>query len=423
MPTRVREAGEGAASRPAGTDALDGYMQSLRGIPLLAHEEILALARTARREEAAFRDALLRIPAAADLLVRRWRARRDAGRTTAVLAAGAAEGGGAPKLDRALAAVERLRADAPGRGAPLPATGIDTQVGQLLREAGLDTDVLVAAHRALADREGEGEGLVGAAFREAHRRAGRALERRDAALRTLVRHNLRLVVAVARRHRERGVAFLDLVQDGNLGLIRAAQKFDPERGFRFSTYAVWWIEQAMIRSVQKGSRTIRVPSHVYERQVRVRHAAAALRGRAAEEPDAETLAREAGLPVAEVQAAQDALGPQASLDDPLPGSEDLTWADVATDPGADDPVRGIARGEARRALGRGLSRLAARERRVVRARFGLDGDAPRTLESIGRELGLSRERVRQIEAGALEKLRGSRRLAALAERSAGEDPA
>jgi RNA polymerase primary sigma factor len=205
-----------------------------------------------------------------------------------------------------------------------------------------------------------------------------------------------------------GVSFMDLVQEGNLGLIRAIEKFEPERGFMFSTYAVWWIQQAMIRTIQNTRRTVRVPSHVCEQQIRYRRAESEMSRKLGRDPTPEELAPELGLSPEAIEDLVATLAPIRSLNAPAPGLEDVELEDLIRDDGGAPPTQGLEREELDRALADLLASLPARERQVIDWRFGLSGgDEPTTLGEIGKRLGLSRERVRQIEAAALARLRSS----------------
>jgi RNA polymerase primary sigma factor len=258
---------------------------------------------------------------------------------------------------------------------------------------------------AIARRRGARRPAQPAGERDAFTRARAALERHDAAKQRFVRHNLRLVVKVAKRYRNLGVSFPDLIQEGNLGLIRAVEKFDHRRGFMFSTYAVWWIHQAMIRAIQNHSRTVRVPSHMYDLQLRYRRADEELRRRLGRSPRAGELAAELGLDDEAFANLSSTLAPIASLHAPLADTDSLSLEDSLEDEESPDPIAEVDRLEVRGELSRLLVVLSPRERRILDWRFGLSDDDPQTLEDIGRRLNLSRERVRQLTGRALEKLR------------------
>jgi RNA polymerase primary sigma factor len=231
---------------------------------------------------------------------------------------------------------------------------------------------------------------------------------RDAARAALVNANLRLVVAVAKKYANRGFAFLDLVQEGNLGLMRAVDKFEFERGFKFSTYAVWWIRQAINRALFDQSRTIRIPVHVNEALARIGQARRRLTASLGREPTHEEIGEAIGLPPERVAQITGLARTTLSLDAPLGADADATIEDQLPDPHAADPLAEILVGEAEEEVHRALARLTPREAHVLRRRFGIGGDECHTLEQIGRDLCLTRERVRQIESIALKKLRGAR---------------
>jgi RNA polymerase primary sigma factor len=220
-----------------------------------------------------------------------------------------------------------------------------------------------------------------------------------------VEHNLKLVVAVAKDFRNQGIAFQDLIQEGNIGLVRAVEKFDYRRGFKFSTYAIWWIRQALIRAIQNQSRTIRIPSHLHEELRRVRNARDKLDTELGREATTAELAEVTGMTIARAQELERMSRDPVSLDSTLPGVDDKQLADVVADPDTISPVEGIEASSLANAASAALSILPDRERQIVLWRFGLEGEEAHTLEQIGRKLGLSRERVRQLEARALTHLR------------------
>ena len=230
------------------------------------------------------------------------------------------------------------------------------------------------------------------------------VERGDrAAKEQMINCNLRLVISIARRYQGLGVPLLDLIQEGVIGLNRAVEKFDWRRGFKFSTYATWWIRQACQRGISNQSATIRVPTHVHERRVRLARARQRLETERGVEPTAEELAKATGLELRYVEEALGAVHASTSLNQPIGVNEDGELGDLFSDPDATDPAEEAVLSLYRQAVRLAVQKLPEQERRVIELRFGLDGD-PQSLEAIGRELGLSRERIRQLEADALAKL-------------------
>jgi RNA polymerase primary sigma factor len=223
------------------------------------------------------------------------------------------------------------------------------------------------------------------------------------AKRELIEANLRLVVAVAKRYRWSAVPFGDLIQEGNLGLLRAVDKFQYRRGFKFSTYATWWIRQAITRGIADRGRTIRLPVHVAESLNDVMRSRATLLDRLGREPSTEELAQHARIPAPKLQLLLDAAPRPVSLE--LPVGDDATLADFLEDRSEVSPIERVADAQRATALARALDQLEPREREIVRLRFGLDAEAPHTLEEIGERLDLTRERIRQLEGKALARLR------------------
>ena len=383
------------------------YLRGIADLATLTREQEVELCGEMRGHEAAYRQALAAIPFTARCVARRWREIRAGGRATAKLSArwrDPAHPDPGPALDRAL-----------GRAASLLDRGVSTAADrealarQLLR-ADLAMRVFDEAWEPLCDGVSESRlprsqtGLPTASLRrrmqeiEAHREG--LLQARN----TFVQHNLKLVVFMAKEYRNIGVPFLDLIQEGNIGLVRAVEKFDALRGFKFSTYAAWWIRQSFIRAAQNDSRTVRLPSHVYDLALREKRARQELSHNLGRDPSREELTEALGVEEQDLEAFYRATRKIASLDAVAPGREDMRLVDRIRDEDS-DPTDAINDTAIQPVVGRLLDTLPSRERAILRMRFGLEGMQPHTLNEVGQELGLSRERVRQIERGALERMR------------------
>src|SRR5689334_5462538 len=230
------------------------------------------------------------------------------------------------------------------------------------------------------------------------------IERGDLdAKQVMIQSNLRLVISIAKNYRNQGLPFLDLIQEGTLGLIRAVEKFDWRRGFKFSTYATWWIRQAVARALADKARTIRMPVHIVERLQKMNRAERTLWTMLGREPTIDEIAEEANLPLQQALEVKAAARASASLDQPVGEQEDAVFGDFVAgdDPLPEEEVEVSLRSQA---LSAALSSLPDRERQVLVLRYGLDDSEPKTLEEIGRRLGLTRERVRQIELESLRRL-------------------
>jgi RNA polymerase primary sigma factor len=408
----------------------------------------VALAKAIETHAAALHEALLRIPWTARFLVARWDELRREKRVTAALGAlppGQRDPDASARIDRTMsrvAALLRRRAALADRrnGRARERARIDTRVQGLLLVADLSPTVLREAldelreHHDTLSRRGRGArrsrsrvgpareiGLSIPAFRERMREIESHAEALREARNCFAEHNLKLVVKIAKEFSGMGLPLIDLVQEGNLGLLHAVEKFDHRRGSRFSTYGSWWIRQACIRAIQNQSRTIRLPSHVYDQTLRVERARAAISTRLGRAPEAGELS--AALQVSEdrVEDLRSACRNLISLEDPVLGLDDRSVADAIANPADTDPGDVIDRDRIAGELGDLLQDLPTREQQVLRWRFGFGREPPHTLREIGDRLGLSRERVRQIESGALAKLRVKLEERYLLDISSGED--
>jgi RNA polymerase primary sigma factor len=222
----------------------------------------------------------------------------------------------------------------------------------------------------------------------------------------LIESNLRLVMSITRNYTKADVPLLDLIQEGNLGLIRAVEKFDYKMGYKLSTYATWWIRQAVTRALADQGRTIRLPQHVAEQVRRVHRARRVLTQKLNRDPTTEEVAKESGMPVERIRELYELVEDPVSLETPIGDGESL-YGDLIEDMNADAPDEMTAQGSRSSELARALAHLNPRMRKVLTLRFGLDGETPQTLEEVGAGLGVTRERVRQIESRALLELRSA----------------
>jgi RNA polymerase primary sigma factor len=438
--------------------ALVSYFRDIAAIPTLTKEHEVLLAKEIEASTRSFREGMRSIPMVASEVIEIWRELKAEERVTGKMSE--SFGSGSPdgedltsKVDEALSRVEKLLAQrqtfvtgarrATKEAAPLER--LDRKIGRCLEEADLSMQILGRIRMRLLEVRREGERLRrDARSLEARKsldrgqraKAAAALQERSLALEariglplesfgqrmgqiesawqrlmevknTFVQHNLKLVVAIAKDFRNMGITFQDLIQEGNLGLIRAVEKFDYHRGHKFSTYAVWWIRQAFIRAIQNHSRTIRIPSHVHDTLLKYHRAYAELETRLGRDPTPTDLARALKTTADQIEQLQRMTREPVSLEAEVRGTDTKQIKDYVKDPDAVSPVEGLDHCRLERETQDGIALLSSREQNILRWRFGMSGEKEHTLEEIGAKLGLSRERVRQLEARALAKLRAS----------------
>jgi RNA polymerase primary sigma factor len=437
-------------------DSLSAYFSDIASMPTLDREQEILLAKEIRAADHEFRESILSIPWIARDLVRHWKDLRDSGRVTGKMSEAFGSGGIDGRelteaLDKRMARVQReneRRAELEVKGNSEELAKLDLRIARQLKEADIANAVLVrvrsrllALHRRalklieqrdvydqpkrrpksdaarsrrrkellqLSRERRELEVEIGMSledFQARMRRVEDSWERLSHYKNVFVEHNLKLVIATAKDYRNMGVPFVDLIQEGNVGLLRAVEKFDHERGFKFSTYAIWWIRQALVRAIQNQSRTIRVPSHLHEVLRKYQRERRRLETELGRAPTLEEAAKAAKIPVDQAERLDRISREPVSLETEIAGTDSKKLVDVLKDPTAGRHADELDRDRLGDALERTLDRLPSRERQILVWRYGLEGETEHTLEQIGQRLGLSRERVRQLESRALAVLR------------------
>jgi RNA polymerase primary sigma factor len=308
----------------------------------------------------------------------------------------------------------RVNADRSGSGSADPVRVYLKEIGRVplltgMEEVTLAKRIEAGGQAAVRLAELEAAGRIDELDVAARRRLERTSRDGERAKSDLIQANLRLVVSIAKRYVGRGMHLLDLIQEGNLGLMRAVEKFDYTKGFKFSTYATWWIRQAITRAIADQARTIRIPVHMVESINKVHRIQRQMMQELERDPTVEELAAKVDMTPDRVREIMRISQDPLSLDSPVGETDDSQLSDFIEDTQADAPAEMAARNMLGKAVVEALSELSDREKEVVRLRFGLDDGQARTLEEVGKEFGVTRERIRQIEAKTLAKLRNPNR--------------
>jgi RNA polymerase primary sigma factor len=407
MGYRTGSESEAAASERSPRDVLQDYLTDIADMSVLDSEEQLRLFKRMEAAEASLRESLAEIPQAARILLGRWSERRAQGRVTGALSRWHRDGSNRDVnklidqefvgIESSLAALDLCRSK--------KATD-RRDFRKALAQSVLAAEVALPLLLDILETLEHSDGLV--RDRDSRKSLRLAIEHRAQltdSKNLFISHNLRLVIRCAKNYRNQNVPFLDLIQEGNLGLIRAVEKFDYRRGYKFSTYAIWWIEQSLVRSVATDSRTVRIPSPLIDQKRKLRQIEHSRRATNAAEPTTMDLIERLGIDPSKSDDLRRSLSAEVSTQALVGRTENLTVEETLVKDDGDEIISSIDERVLNRCIQEIIPTLTDREQRVIEARFGLRGDAPRSLNDIGCELGVSRERVRQIEHHALEQLR------------------
>ena len=404
--------GYGTGSEPHSTgrtqrDLLQDYLTDIAEMSPLESEEQLRLFERMESAEAALRDSLAQIPEVARILLARWNEKRAQRRVTGSLSRWHRDGSNRDLnnlIDDAFVSID-ASLTAHDRNASTCSTDrrrVRNSLAGSVRDAELALPVLFGALETLEKSDQDPlERSSAKALRHAIEHRAQLTDAKN----LFISHNLRLVILCAKNYRNQKVPFLDLIQEGNLGLVRAVEKFDYRRGYRFSTYAIWWIEQSLVRAIANDSRTVRLPSPLIDQQRKLKQLEQSQRATTAAEPTALDLIEKLGINAGDADDLRRSFSSESSTQAQVGQMEDLTLEDTLVENDGQEIMATIDDRLLCDCIQAILPTLTEREQLVLEARFGLRGNAPRSLNDIGSELGLSRERIRQIENRALEQLR------------------
>ena len=388
-------------------DLLQDYLDDIADMSVLDSEEQLRLFKRMEAAEASLRDSLAEIPETARTLLGLWSETRAKGRVTGSLSRWHRDGSNRDLnkiIDAAFVRIESSLAAFDRAGASKATVQGDSRKALAQSVLGAEValplllgilETLEDSNRLLKDEDSD------RSLRDAIEYRAQLTDSKN----LFINHNLRLVIRCAKNFRNQKVPFLDLIQEGNLGLIRAVEKFDYRRGYKFSTYAIWWIEQSLVRSIATDSRTVRIPSPVIDQKRKLRQIEQRQRGASPTEPTPMDLIEDLGIDSSQSDDLRRSLSAEVSTQALVGRTESLTVEETLAKDDGDEIIASIDERVVNRCIQSIIPTLTKRERRVIEARFGLRGDAPRSLADIGSEFGLSRERIRQIEHHALERLR------------------